>query len=721
MGANTRTVDVFKSLFNIILALALVITMTPLPAYASNDDGVLTPGAFDATKLGDDGDGDSDNEDQPSQGAALIEDNNSSLLTMSSLSPDTRNALTRGNPSRNAEYNFEPITVEGTTLSNLRMHWLSASTGQTTPAGMQRLYLAPTEDVVPAHQFQLDFQLSGKDRYEIGDIEIVLPDTIWHTRDGEASMTLDANGLAVVEEGFPGSERAEFVWKRIDNSIVITNNRRMPAGSSVMIQGHFEGEAAHNIIDMTVSDGMWCSVSVIKASGAVLSATSNTIDAQLDTYQNVTAANKTAYSANNQTYWVYATPPADMPGEFVPANADDYVYVKWYISGKMGGNQPAVLSFNDSNLSHNGIVLGATGTFDGTVRAENGVLNARLYNGYSTDIKSAYVWTAYPYSAFPVGGQTYNVSNSASVKATGFDDALETEMVASATAPVIAPKTYTVTKRWDDNSNQRGYRPSSTTVKVWRSSTGSSGSYEEYKTLTLSSANNWTATWRDEELKSWHYKVSEFDNVLTTRSVVTKTGTRTYTTTKDTQPGIQEQPRVYTSPVFDNARNVFWSYKFEGTSFDDATSTFTLTNKLYEKTPQTHRIVKRWLGDNNNAAGNRPATLDVWVAKDLVMANAQGIIQLSGMTHDWVNFAQPYPQNNQITYPNTYYDENGYLVSGQWLKLTLTDSGNGEYVGYFTDDDPYSHKYSVHEFEDLRDFGGHKKLGRVLIAGEDTS
>ena len=605
-------------------------------------------------------------------------------------------------------------TLDGTTIEYLRMHWVTPSSGEVVPAGANRLRLAPEADDVPAHQFQFDFSLSGKDRYEPGAIEMVIPAAIWQDRDGNATMQLTANGISAPEEFAPGASRADFVWRQVDDRIVITNNKTLPAATAVMVQGHFEGAHAHDMRDLTTSDALTVTVTIATAAGHELSATSNAIDALIDTYHNVPTAHKTAYSASFRKYYVYQGAPADLPEALRPANPDDYMYIKWYVAGAHGGNQPVDLFFDDTTTSEYGcILLGSTGGPEGTVAASSGshegtsggtTFTMTVAHGYDPTVKSAYIWCAYPIDAFPTPGERYEVTNTLTVRSVGADDGITSTKTTTATVPIVPPHTYTVTKSWDDEANARGYRPESTEVYVWRSG---GDAYEEYKTLTLNEANDWTATFYDEDSRTWSYKVSEFKNRLVYGESMGLHNGVQVPMGRYTENGIQTEPRVYTAPELDEQRNEFWSYKFEGCDYDEATHTFTVRNRLYTRVPQTHRILKTWVGDEEHKEEIRPKSLKVWVAKDVAFTNGLGGLMRPADGHPQRSFwFGSYPR------ANTYYDEYGYLVSGTWREITLTPNAEGAYVGYFTDDDPYDHTYTVHEFSDLRDF-----IGRSLASG----
>ena len=622
-----------------------------------------------------------------------------------------------------------PITQDGVTLNYINMHWTTASTGQDGAAGYDRLVLAPTGANVPEHQFQIDFSLSGKDRHEPGNITISIPASIWQDRNGNLTMTLSANGMSCPEEGSAGANRADFVWKMVgegsDARIVITNNKRLPAAATVMIQGHFESVPAWTIEDETVSDPLSAEISVITAAGNEINATSNDIDAQIDTYQAVGSASKSAYSAANRKYNVYTAVPSDMPASFVPADADQnpYVYVKWYVSGVLGGNQPVVMTVSDSAESSYGCkvlgIQGLVGNNPDVASADGQSVSAVMLDGWSPTVVSAYLWTAYPVSAFAASSGDVTLTNTVTISATGWDDHIVSSRTATGTATITPPKKYTVSKNWMDDNNTMGYRPASVSVWLYRSATGSTGSWEAMyggDPVVLDAAGNWSYSWLDDDGKQWHYAVSEFPDRLVFGSYITAEGENAYAYSPITVAGVQDEPRVYTESELDVANNRYWSYKFEGTRYDEDTRTYTIDNKLYVKTPQVHRIEKTWVGDAGHEELRRE-TLDMWIAKDLMFTSSSGITYRA----DDLNAKHAHETTSFYYQPqwrgwNTY-EMGDTIVSGKWRKVTLVqDPVSGKYVGSFVDDDPYDHKYTMHEFSDLRDY-----IGRTLYSGQNQT
>ena len=352
----------------------------------------------------------------------------------------------------------EPVTKDNTTIEGVYVRWLTASTGEETPAYFGTLNLAPVSETVTDQQFQIDFALSGQEAYEPGMIELVFPASIWEDRNGEEPGYIT---LAVPEDP---SEGAEFVWKRVDDKIVITNAMTMSAASKVMIQGSFRGLIAPDMVDEVKSALLSVTLTVETPLGNEISMTSNEIRATIDTSVKVTYANKTAYNSTSRTYdvWPDQIPPT-MPTELIPADevtdgsATKYVYIRWYVSGTASGSQPFQMYVEDTVAKdeesgeplYGGIMLGVSDSAQGTVKSTDGEsVKALLYDGYSLTAKTAYVWTAYPVATFPQ--EVTDIPNTQRTTVIGKDDGELSWEEASAVVKTKAPTEYTFVKVWKD-------------------------------------------------------------------------------------------------------------------------------------------------------------------------------------------------------------------------------------------------------------------------------
>ena len=423
----------------------------------------------------------------------------------------------------------EPVTEDGMTIEKIVIKWLSRSNGSNVPAGYGTLELMPTTDDVTNQQWQLDFAVSGKHEHEAGSIEIVMPAYIWKTRNGKEPGILT---LAVPEDPEKGSD---FAWKRIGDTIVFTNTHNISAASKIMIQGTFREVVAHEMVDLDVanesayindpykghSDELYAVINLETPNGSNISMTSNSIDATISTYARVAEASKTAYNPSTREYnlW-WEKLPDSIPSNFLPENPEDYCYVRWYVSGRGEGNQPYDMYIDDTRTDEYGcIMLGVQGSAEGNVKSPDGIsVHAKMYSGYTSQPKSAYIWTAYPKSAFPDEPFViYTVHNTQTITVVGVDDLIETTKQATAPCSIAVPIEYTVVKEWDDNDNELGLRPSYQYVRIYRNQNGNN-TREVWKDVKLvenptaeqreEGYGEWSYTWSDEG-KAWHYETDE--------------------------------------------------------------------------------------------------------------------------------------------------------------------------------------------------------------------
>ncbi len=428
------------------------------------------------------------------------------LLAEGALTAQTRRLLGISNgllrAPKLAAGNGTASSADGVKIEKLTVRWLSKSTGSTTAAETNTLELAPETDAVPNQQFQIDFALSGKESYEPGAIELVFPAYIWLDRDGKEPGELV---LSVPEEPETG---AQFAWRRVGDNILITNTKRLSAASTVLIQGKFCDVEAHTMQVEKVGDSQTyrcdsndfdVTINVVTPEDNVLTSTSNQIRATLATGIRVAAATKTAYSSLSRKYNVYFNANS-VPAELKPENPENYFYVCWSVSGTASGNQPFTMTVSDTAEEAYGcVMLGADGAIEGTVPSDDGkTVTATLYNGYSTSVKTANIWTAYPYSEFPESTEeTFELHNTQTITVTGADDGVETTQTASGTVTAKMPTVYTFIKEWDDGDNASGTRPDYIYLDIYDEAISRIKPWRTVK-LTPDEDGNWIYQWNDE-------------------------------------------------------------------------------------------------------------------------------------------------------------------------------------------------------------------------------
>ena len=366
----------------------------------------------------------------------------------------------------------EPVTLDRITVERFTIKWLSKSTGETTPAEMNRLELDASTNNLQNQQFQIDIALNGQLAYAPGTIEITIPAYIWLDRNGNEPGRLT---LSVPEEG---EGEADFAWRRVGNNIVITNTRELTPTAKILVQGTFRDGIASDMVDIDqvnstaeykgISHELYGVLNIVTPQSNILTVESNGIDASVNTHVNMNSVNKIAYNNVTKKYSVYYESPSEMPASLLPEHPEEYVYARWYVSAAASGSQPFTMVLSDQATGQYGnIILGIEHGSDVIPSADGGnSVSATIFDGYSTSAKTAYVWTAYKRSLMPED-ESITLTNTSTVTVTGWDDKLSDSMSGSGEIITKVPTTYTFTKYWDDNHNAKGVRPSTLRVELY--------------------------------------------------------------------------------------------------------------------------------------------------------------------------------------------------------------------------------------------------------------
>ena len=565
----------------------------------------------------------------PMMKGGLLRSSGEKLLSAADIEANTY-------PNEAAE--FERISLDGITLKNLTMRWVSKSTGSEERAGYGTLWLAPDSDIVPNQQWQVNFELEGIGYLDTGAVEITIPAYIWKDRDGNEPGLLT---IAVPEE--PNTS-GTFSWKRVGETVVITNVRPISSGSSYMIQGTFRmtypdpnadrpftSTFAHQMVDLDVtaaqnnlydytgrnintgiSDDFYCALNVVTPlNNQVISAESNHINAMLTTH---VEPDYVVESVVNDA--IYTSRPADLPASFaaklaetasangMSENQDDYFYVQWYLGGKVRGSQPfdmdtnemasptafKVIGGEEEPAAVRTMLLGLSYTADGDVVNANPLtemnMTANLYDGYSNKEKAMYAWTAHPKEDFEEGF-IYRLKNSHTVTVVGQDDeVLTVSEQASSSVTFRKPITWKINIIWDDNNNAAGRRP--TSISSWIDNiTQDVRAYTH--TMTAADAvpddpNTWHTEWMDDG-SIYDYDGYEYSYAATKYHSTIASGTET-------------TPTQYSDGHSETRQ---WYYQHVSSNYDEETHTWTFVNKYATKNKVTWYRV---MGITKSASGH---------------------------------------------------------------------------------------------------------------------
>ena len=360
-----------------------------------------------------------------------------------------------------------PSELDGSKIEKISVEWITSDTSDTTEGGNDsHLSLVPNNDDEFSVRMRLDMALSGEHDYEAGDIQVTVPKSIFETRDGKATGTLS---LSVPEA--PDS-RALFNYTDMGDCYLLTNTRKLSAATMAMFEFTLKDLVPHTIVDgvkednVSGNDKVYTSapfegtVQVTTHLGNTISMSSNKIDCTIDTAEEVKSASTWATMLSEE--W-----PSSWPAELKPENDKDYIYVDWYTSAQISGNQAFDMKVEENastNQSPGAVLLGYRDSSSGKLYGAGGSdhIEQTLQTGTYVSPGTAFgghAYVAYPKANFQVNNE-YTLDNKVKYTLTSADDGTVTH--ASATgkttySPVAfqAPKgSYGIEKRGDGSSTK---------------------------------------------------------------------------------------------------------------------------------------------------------------------------------------------------------------------------------------------------------------------------
>lgn len=347
-----------------------------------------------------------------------------------------------------------PSELDGSKIEGISVEWITSDTKE--DGNKSRLSLVPNNDDEFSVRMRLHMALSGEHDYEAGDIQVTVPKSIFETRDGKATGTLS---LSVPEA--PDS-RALFNYTDMGDCYLLTNTRKLSAATMAMFEFTLKDLVPHTIVDGVASAPFEGTVQVTTHLGNTISMSSNQIDCTIDTAEKVTSASKRATMLSEE--W-----PSSWPDKLKPANDKDYIYVDWYTSAQISGNQAFDMKVEENastDKSPGAVLLGyrdsSSGKLYGVGNSDRTEQPLQLQKGTYVSPGSAFgghAYVAYPKANFQVNNK-YELDNNVKYTLTSADDRTVTE--ASATgettySPVAfqAPKgSYGIEKRGDGSSTK---------------------------------------------------------------------------------------------------------------------------------------------------------------------------------------------------------------------------------------------------------------------------
>ena len=346
-----------------------------------------------------------------------------------------------------------PSELDGSKIEKISVEWITSDTSDTMK-DKSRLSLVPNNDDEFSVRMRLNMALSGEHDYEAGDIQVTVPKSIFETRDGKATGTLS---LSVPEA--PDS-RALFNYTDMGDCYLLTNTRKLSAATIAMFEFTLKDLVPHTIVDGVASAPFEGTVQVTTHLGNTISMSSNQIDCTIDTAEKVTNASTWATMLSEE--W-----PSSWPDKLKPANDQDYIYVDWYTSAQISGNQAFDMKVEENastEQSPGAVLLGYRDSSSGKLYGAGGSdhIEQTLQTGTYVSPGSAFgghAYVAYPKANFKVNNE-YQLDNTVKYTLTSADDGAVTH--ASATgettySPVAfqAPKgSYGIEKRGDGSSTK---------------------------------------------------------------------------------------------------------------------------------------------------------------------------------------------------------------------------------------------------------------------------
>lgn len=343
-----------------------------------------------------------------------------------------------------------PSELDGSKIEGISVEWITSDTME----DKSQLSLVPNNDDEFSVRMRLNMALSGEHDYEAGDIQVTVPKSIFKTRDGKATGTLS---LSVPEA--PDS-RALFNYTDMGDCYLLTNTRKLSAATMAMFEFTLKDLVPHTIVDGVKTAPFEGTVQVTTHLGNTISMSSNQIYCTINTAEEVKSASTWATMLSEE--W-----PSSWPAELKPENDKDYIYVDWYTSAQISGNQAFDMTVEENastDKSPGAVLLGyrdsSSGKLYGVGNSDH--IEQTLQTGTYVSPGSAFgghAYVAYPKANFQVNNE-YELDNNVKYTLTSADDRTVTE--ASATgettySPVAfqAPKgSYGIEKRGDGSSTK---------------------------------------------------------------------------------------------------------------------------------------------------------------------------------------------------------------------------------------------------------------------------
>ncbi len=318
-----------------------------------------------------------------------------------------------------------PKSADGSDIDSITIEWVTPDTIDNDDASL--LYIKPQSDEDVNAQFRVTASLSGENDYEAGSIEIIIPGSIFSSREGAV-----ADSLRLSVPAAPSTSSAWNYSVNADGDYVITNTRTIAAATQAFFDFQWTAVTPHEIVDMALTKPLSASIEVTTHLGNLIGASSDAIYAQVDTESEISGATKRLVPNNEPTMYtreevesMFGSVPEQYLTNSEGQDERGYVVVRYYMNpvANTSNNQPFTVDMVDKRTDtdkYKGWIVKATSNTGSQVQVSddgNSATSTTLTDYYTTaasqkslSSKYAYVTVAYPLSQF-TSGEEYTFTN----------------------------------------------------------------------------------------------------------------------------------------------------------------------------------------------------------------------------------------------------------------------------------------------------------------------
>lgn len=292
----------------------------------------------------------------------------------------------------------------GSTNFTVDLHWVTSDTSQ-----FYDMTWSGTSTTSQSLSYDLVINTNAAE-YEVGQMEIRIPRTLWYYRDGTTAVVPSSYSISLAP-GVSSNSPFNYTIDTATDEIVITNYRKVLSSSNYSLQVTYSVSPTLTV-DMSKGTLQATAKATDNISGVEEAMTSPEISYTMNTSSKLTSLRK-AFSTSmyfwNTTYTGTLTKPDDF---------DDYCWVVYQMTLNCTGNQPYRLLWTESPQSGGEIVNAITDTGKTLIidTTTGTITSTTTYGQWITQY--IYVLVRYPRTMVENGT---TLINDVSVKLTGID------------------------------------------------------------------------------------------------------------------------------------------------------------------------------------------------------------------------------------------------------------------------------------------------------------